>query len=72
MKADRKYLESWKAIGAAIGRSERWCRYMSHGPDPLPVFRVKRMVKLDLAELEAWLARQREQTIARDRVSPAS
>jgi hypothetical protein len=60
-------LRSWKAIGRELGRSERWCRYMTSAPDPLPVFRINRQVCADRGALEAWLRRQREQTIARDR-----
>ena len=61
------YFETWKGIGRAIGRSERWCRYMTHRADPLPVFKVGGMVRLDAKDLEAWLSRERFRTIARDR-----
>lgn len=72
MSADRgtstaATLVSWKEIGRAIGRSERWCRYMAAGPDPLPVVRISGRIHLERAALDAWLYRQREQTIARDR-----
>ena len=35
------FVETWKGIATALGRSERWCRYMARrGSDPLPVFKV--------------------------------
>jgi hypothetical protein len=35
------FVETWKGIATALGRSERWCRYMARrGADPLPVFKV--------------------------------
>src|SRR5438094_524805 len=35
------FVETWKGIATALGRSERWCRYMARrGADPLPVFMV--------------------------------
>jgi hypothetical protein len=55
------YVETWKGIAFAVGRSERWCRYMARRPrDPLPVFKVGGIVRLVQPDLEAWLARQRE------------
>jgi hypothetical protein len=54
------YVETWKGIAFAVGRSERWCRYMARrGHDPLPVFKVGGIVCLTHADLEAWLLRQR-------------
>ena len=55
------YVETWKGIAFACGRSERWCRYMARRThDPLPVFKVGGIVRLTGADLEAWLGRQRE------------
>ena len=60
------YVETWKGIADALGRSERWCRYMARrGHDPLPVFKVGGIVRLNALDLEDWLARQRESTMVR-------
>jgi hypothetical protein len=54
------FVETWKGIAFAVNRSERWCRYMARrGQDPLPVFKVGGIVRLNRADLEAWLGRQR-------------
>jgi hypothetical protein len=60
------YVETWKAIGRLLGRSERWCRYMTRVRDPLPVFKVGGIIRLNASDLDAWLDRQRDRTIARD------
>ena len=58
------FVETWKAIATALGRSERWCRYMARrGSDPLPVFKVGGIVRLNAADLEDWLTRQRATSI---------
>lgn len=58
------FCETWKGIATALGRSERWCRYMARrGADPLPVFKVGGIVRLNATDLEDWIARQRERTI---------
>jgi len=55
------FFETWKGIGYKLQRSERWCRYMSRrAEDPLPVFKVGGIVRLNLADLDNWLARQRQ------------
>jgi hypothetical protein len=55
------YVETWKGIAFAVTRSERWCRYMARRPnDPLPVFKVGGIVRLNASDLEAWLGRQRD------------
>ncbi len=55
------YVETWKGIAFAVTRSERWCRYMARRPhDPLPVFKVGGIVRLNKTDLDAWLMRQRE------------
>lgn len=33
-------------------------------PDPLPVYKVGGIVRMNLADLEAWLARRRAATLA--------
>lgn len=58
------FVETWKGIATALGRSERWCRYMARrAADPLPVFKVGGIVRLNATDLEDWIARQREATI---------
>ena len=58
------FVETWKGIATALGRSERWCRYMARrSSDPLPVFKVGGIVRLNGTDLEDWLGRQRERTI---------
>jgi hypothetical protein len=58
------FVETWKGIATALGRSERWCRYMARrAGDPLPVFKVGGIVRLNNGDLEDWLARQRERSI---------
>ena len=58
------FVETWKGIATALGRSERWCRYMARrAGDPLPVFKVGGIVRLNSGDLEDWLARQRERSI---------
>lgn len=59
------FVETWKSIASALGRSERWCRYMAQRPnDPLPIFKVGGIVRMDLGDLEGWLARQRTRSLA--------
>lgn len=58
------FVETWKGIATALGRSERWCRYMARrGADPLPVFKVGGIVRLNNNDLEDWLSRQRDRSI---------
>jgi hypothetical protein len=48
------YVETWKGIAFAVTRSERWCRYMARRThDPLPVFKVGGIVRLNQSDLEA-------------------
>lgn len=59
------FVETWKGIAFAVNRSERWCRYMAQRPeDPLPVFKVGGIVRLNKADLDAWLERQKRVTSA--------
>ncbi len=54
------FVETWKGIAFAVNRSERWCRYMARrSSDPLPVFKVGGIVRLNKTDLDAWLGRQR-------------
>jgi len=58
------FVETWKGIATALGRSERWCRYMARrGADPLPVFKVGGIVRLNSGDLEDWLGRQRDRSV---------
>ncbi|HTL33040.1 MAG TPA: hypothetical protein VL326_07940 [Kofleriaceae bacterium] len=58
------FVETWKGIATALGRSERWCRYMARrGADPLPVFKVGGIVRLNHNDLEDWLSRQRDRSM---------
>src|SRR4051812_14468959 len=58
------FVETWKGIATALGRSERWCRYMARrGADPLPVFKVGGIVRLNSSDLEDWLSRQRDRSL---------
>jgi hypothetical protein len=58
------FVETWKGIAYAVGRSERWCRYMARrGEDPLPVFKVGGIVRMNAADLEAWIDRQRQRSM---------
>ena len=60
------FMETWKGIAFALGRSERWCRYMARrDEDPLPVFKVGGIVRLNADDLQAWLERQRSGSVAR-------
>lgn len=58
------FVETWKGIAMALGRSERWCRYMARrATDPLPVFKVGGIVRLNSGDLEDWLAHQRDRSM---------
>ena len=58
------FVETWKGIAMALGRSERWCRYMARrAGDPLPVFKVGGIVRLNTGDLEDWLTRQRDRSM---------
>ncbi len=60
----QNFFETWKGIAAAVGRSERWCRYMARrAADPLPVFKVGGIVRLTERDLREWLDRQRLQCL---------
>ncbi len=63
------YFETWKGIAHKLSRSERWCRYTARREeDPLPVFKVGGIVRLNGRDLNDWLSRQRTRTMA----TPAS
>lgn len=58
------FVETWKGIAHALGRSERWCRYMARREeDPLPIFKVGGIVRLNQSDLEGWLDRQRRRSL---------
>ncbi len=60
------FVETWKGIAHALGRSERWCRYMARRvSDPLPVFKVGGIVRLNATDLTAWLSGQRDRSMSR-------
>ena len=60
------FVETWKGIAHALGRSERWCRYMARrNSDPLPVFKVGGIVRLTAGDLNDWLSRQRDRSLGR-------
>jgi hypothetical protein len=60
------FVETWKGIASALGRSERWCRYMARRTsDPLPVFKVGGIVRLNATDLNEWLSGQRDRSISR-------
>jgi hypothetical protein len=60
------FVETWKSIATALGRSERWCRYMAQrAGDPLPVFKIGGIVRLNQSDLDDWLSRQRGRSLAR-------
>ncbi len=61
-----EFVETWKGIAHSLGRSERWCRYMARNEqDPLPVFKVGGIVRLNQQDLDDWLLRQRTRSITR-------
>ena len=66
------FVETWKGIATALGRSERWCRYMARrAGDPLPVFKVGGIVRLNTTDLEDWLVRQRDRSMRMPAHAPA-
>jgi hypothetical protein len=59
-----QFFETWKGIAHALARSERWCRYMAQrAGDPLPVFKVGGIVRLNADDLGEWLDRQRSRSM---------
>jgi hypothetical protein len=64
------FYETWKGIAHKLARSERWCRYMARREeDPLPVFKVGGIVRLNGGDLNDWLSRQRTRSMATQRVA---
>ena len=56
-----QFVETWKCIASTMERSERWCRYMARrAVDPLPVFKMGGVVRLNADDLQRWLVRQRD------------
>ncbi len=67
-----EFYETWKGIAHQMQRSERWCRYMARrGNDPLPVFKVGGIVRLNNDDLQIWLGRQRHQSLPMSMGRPA-
>ena len=65
------FYETWKGIAYKLSRSERWCRYMSRRPeDPLPVFKVGGIVRLNEPDLHDWLFRQRSKSLPAREAQP--
>ena len=57
------FYETWKGIAHKMKRSERWCRYMARrDQNPLPVFKIGGIVRLNNDDLEDWIAQQRART----------
>lgn len=60
------FVETWKGIAFTLSRSERWCRYTAQREDdPLPIFKVGGIVRLNQLDLDAWLGRQRDRVLGR-------
>jgi len=71
MKDEPEYHETWKVIAHAVGRSERWCRYTAvKATDPLPVFKMGGIVRLNVADFEAWVERQRGRGLPKLEAAP--
>lgn len=65
-------IETWKRIAVELQRSERWVRYMSiRAHDPLPVFKVGGIVRLNGVDLDAWISRQRASGLPRSVATPS-
>lgn len=59
--AEPRFVETWKKIAKHVGRSERWCRYTAARMlDPLPVFRIEGITRLNIADFDAWVERRRQ------------
>jgi hypothetical protein len=54
------FVETWKCIADAMDRSERWCRYMARrAQDPLPVYKMGGIIRMNIADRDDWLQRAR-------------
>lgn len=66
-----EFYETWKGIAHKLQRSERWCRYTARrAQDPLPVFKVGGIVRLNEQDLEGWLHRQRYRSMPAEALAP--
>jgi hypothetical protein len=66
-----EFYETWKGIAHKLQRSERWCRYTARrAKDPLPVFKVGGIVRLNEQDLEDWLVRQRDSSMPAEALAP--
>ncbi|MBP9088926.1 MAG: hypothetical protein KBG15_22585 [Kofleriaceae bacterium] len=64
------FFETWKGIADAMGRSERWCRYMARRTaNPLPVYKMGGIVRMNEPDRNDWLLR--EQHRPQQMVAPA-
>ncbi|HPH68454.1 MAG TPA: hypothetical protein PLF40_22005 [Kofleriaceae bacterium] len=53
------FFETWKGIADAMGRSERWCRYMARRTaNPLPVYKMGGIVRMNESDRNDWLLRE--------------
>ncbi len=53
------FFETWKGIADAMGRSERWCRYMARRTaNPLPVYKIGGIVRMNEPDRNDWLLRE--------------
>ena len=66
-----EFYETWKGIAYKLQRSERWCRYTARRTqDPLPVFKIGGIVRMNEDDLVAWLARQRIRSMSSETQLP--
>jgi hypothetical protein len=76
--ADSPFVETWFAVAAMCGRSERWCRYVAARAErPLPVFKVGGIVRMYVEDHNAWIraeaeADAAEKKAARERLQAAA
>jgi hypothetical protein len=62
------FVETWKGIADAMGRSERWCRYMARrAASPLPVFKMGGIVRMNLSDRDEWLRGARAGSLVESR-----
>jgi hypothetical protein len=58
------FFETWKGIADAMGRSERWCRYMARRTvNPLPVYKMGGIVRINESDRNDWLLREQHRPI---------
>jgi len=58
------FFETWKGIADAMGRSERWCRYMARrAGNPLPVYKRGGIVRMNESDRNDWLLREQHRPV---------